>query len=68
MDRARVDIQAVSPSPQQFYWAEAMLGARLSRLQNEHVARLVAERPAGSLALVRFRSRIQAPRFRNSAT
>ncbi|MBI2765811.1 MAG: amidohydrolase [Chloroflexi bacterium] len=46
MDRSRVQIQAVSPSPQQFYWAEAELGARLSRLQNEHVAGLVAQRPA----------------------
>jgi aminocarboxymuconate-semialdehyde decarboxylase len=45
MDRMRVDVQAVSPSPQQFYWAEPELGARLSRLQNEHVAGLVAERP-----------------------
>lgn len=45
MDRSRVDIQAVSPSPQQFYWAEPELGARLSRLQNEHVAGMVAERP-----------------------
>ena len=39
MDRMRVDVQAISPSPQQFYWAEPALGARLSRLQNEHVAR-----------------------------
>lgn len=45
MDRSRVDVQAVSPSPQQFYWAEPELGARLSRLQNEHVATLVAQRP-----------------------
>jgi aminocarboxymuconate-semialdehyde decarboxylase len=45
MDRSRVDIQAVSPSPFQYYWAEPALGAKLSRLQNEHVARLVAERP-----------------------
>ena len=45
MARARIDVQAVSPSPQQFYWAEVKLGARLSRLQNEHVAALVAERP-----------------------
>lgn len=45
MDRSRVDVQAVSPSPQQFYWAAPELGARLSRLQNEHVAGLVARRP-----------------------
>jgi aminocarboxymuconate-semialdehyde decarboxylase len=45
MDHSRVDIQAVSPSPQQFYWAEPSLGARLSRLQNEHIAGMVATRP-----------------------
>lgn len=45
MDQARVDMQAVSPSPQQFYWAEPDLGRRLARLQNEHVAELVAKRP-----------------------
>jgi aminocarboxymuconate-semialdehyde decarboxylase len=45
MERSRVDIQAVSPSPQQFYWAEPELGARLSRLQNEHVSGMVADKP-----------------------
>lgn len=45
MDRARVDLQAVSPSPQQFYWAEPQLGQALSRLQNEHVAEMVAAKP-----------------------
>ncbi len=46
MDRSRVDIQAVSPSPLQFYWAEPELGARISRLQNEHVAALVNRSPS----------------------
>jgi aminocarboxymuconate-semialdehyde decarboxylase len=46
MDRARVDIQALSPSPQQFYWAEPEMGERLSRLQNEHVATLVGRKSA----------------------
>ncbi|MGE0599975.1 MAG: amidohydrolase family protein [Dehalococcoidia bacterium] len=45
MDRSRVEIQAVSPSPQQFYWAEADLGKRISRVQNEHVAGIVGARP-----------------------
>ncbi len=45
MDRSRVDIQAVSPSPQQFYWAEPELGKRISRLQNEHVAGMVSQHP-----------------------
>ena len=51
MDRSRVDIQAVSPSPQQFYWADRELGSRLSRLQNEHVATLVAQRPGRFVGL-----------------
>ncbi|MEO8539328.1 MAG: amidohydrolase family protein [bacterium] len=51
MDRSRVDIQAVSPSPQQFYWAEPTLGTRLARLQNEHIAALVAKNPARLVGL-----------------
>ncbi|MGH2633249.1 MAG: amidohydrolase family protein [Tepidiformaceae bacterium] len=51
MDSSRVDIQAVSPSPQQFYWADATLGARLSRTQNEHVAELVSQNPARFVGL-----------------
>lgn len=51
MDRASVDMQAVSPSPQQFYWAAPELGARLSRLQNEHVANLVEQAPARFVGL-----------------
>lgn len=51
MDRMAVDVQAVSPSPQQFYWAEPALGTRLSRLQNEHVAGMVAERPGQFVGL-----------------
>jgi aminocarboxymuconate-semialdehyde decarboxylase len=44
MDGAGVDVQVTSPSPQQFYWAEPATGARISRLQNEHVAGLVEKR------------------------
>lgn len=51
MDRSRVDIQAVSPSPQQFYWAEPALGGRLARLQNEHIAELVSRKPARLVGL-----------------
>jgi aminocarboxymuconate-semialdehyde decarboxylase len=60
MDAMRVDLQAVSPSPQQFYWADSDLGQRLSRLQNEHVAGLVAERPGRLVGLGSVP--LQAPR------
>lgn len=42
-----VDLQVVAPAPgQQHYWAEPDLLARLSRMQNEHVAGVVAADPA----------------------
>lgn len=46
MDRMGIDIQAVSPAPQQtYYWAEPGLGAELSRLINDRLAEIVAEWP-----------------------
>ena len=46
MDRMGVDIQAVSPAPNQTnYWAEPGMGAELSRMVNEGIARIVAETP-----------------------
>lgn len=43
MARMRVDHQVVLPAPgQQHYWAEPDLLVEISRLQNAHVARLVA--------------------------
>ena len=47
MAAMRVDRQLVLPAPgQQHYWAEPELLARISRLQNEHVAAMVATDPA----------------------
>ena len=41
-----VDRQVVAPAPgQQHYWAPAPLLAEISRVQNDHVAALVAKRP-----------------------
>jgi aminocarboxymuconate-semialdehyde decarboxylase len=46
MDRMGVDIQAISVMPPQyFYWTEPELGARLAAMQNENLARIVAEHP-----------------------
>jgi aminocarboxymuconate-semialdehyde decarboxylase len=41
-----VDVQVLSPSPNQYYyWAEAELAHELVRLQNEHIAELCAQHP-----------------------
>jgi aminocarboxymuconate-semialdehyde decarboxylase len=46
MDRMGIDIQAVSPAPQQtYYWTDPGLGAELSRSINERIARIVADHP-----------------------
>jgi aminocarboxymuconate-semialdehyde decarboxylase len=46
MDRMRVDRQAVSVAPPQFYyWADPALGRRLARMQNDHLAELVGKYP-----------------------
>ncbi len=46
MDRMGVDIQAISPSPNQYYyWTEGELGIRLARMQNERVAEIVRAYP-----------------------
>ena len=46
MDRMGVDIQAVSPAPNQTnYWAEPGMGAELSRMVNERIAEIVAATP-----------------------
>ncbi len=46
MDRMGIDIQAVSPAPQQtYYWTEPGLGAELSRSINERLAEIVAQWP-----------------------
>lgn len=46
MQRMRVDAQLVAPAPgQQHYWTEASVLRRISSMQNEHVAALVAQAP-----------------------
>src|SRR5258706_10831716 len=46
MDRMGIDIQAVSPAPQQtYYWTEPGLGAQLARQVNERIAEIVAKWP-----------------------
>ncbi len=46
MDRMGVDIQAVSPAPQQtYYWAEPGLGLEVSRMINDRLAQIVATWP-----------------------
>jgi aminocarboxymuconate-semialdehyde decarboxylase len=46
MDRMGIDIQAVSPAPQQtYYWTEPGLGAELSRTINDRLAEIVAAWP-----------------------
>ena len=46
MDRMGIDIQAVSPAPQQtYYWTEPGMGAELARMVNERLAEIVAKWP-----------------------
>ena len=46
MDRMGIDIQAVSPAPQQtYYWAEPGLGLEVSRMINDRLAEIVAQWP-----------------------
>jgi aminocarboxymuconate-semialdehyde decarboxylase len=46
MDRQGIDIQAVSPAPQQtYYWTEPKMGAELARQVNERLAEIVAKWP-----------------------
>jgi aminocarboxymuconate-semialdehyde decarboxylase len=46
MDRMGIDIQAVSPAPQQtYYWTDPGEGAQLARQVNERLAEIVAKWP-----------------------
>jgi aminocarboxymuconate-semialdehyde decarboxylase len=46
MDRMGVDVQAVSPSPNQtYYWTEPGMGQELARAVNERIARIAAQHP-----------------------
>ena len=52
MDRMGVDIQAVSPAPQQtYYWTEPGEGQALARMVNERLAEIVAKWPDRFVAL-----------------
>ncbi len=52
MDRMGIDIQAVSPSPNQtYYWTDPGLGAELARAVNERLAEIVAKWPDRFVAL-----------------
>jgi aminocarboxymuconate-semialdehyde decarboxylase len=57
MDAMGVDMQLLSPAPNQFYyWADPDLARQIARLINEHMAELVAQHPdrlvgLGSVAL-----------------
>jgi aminocarboxymuconate-semialdehyde decarboxylase len=46
MDRMGIDIQAVSPAPNQtYYWTDPGQGAELARMVNERIAQIVAQHP-----------------------
>ena len=52
MDRMGIDIQAVSPAPNQtYYWAEPGFGAELARMVNDRLAEIVAQWPDRFVAL-----------------
>ena len=52
MDRMGIDMQAVSPAPNQcYYWTEPELGVELSRMVNDRLAEIVACWPARFVAL-----------------
>jgi aminocarboxymuconate-semialdehyde decarboxylase len=52
MDRMGVDIQALSVAPVGFfYWTDPELGRELARMQNENMAKMVADHPDRFVAL-----------------
>jgi aminocarboxymuconate-semialdehyde decarboxylase len=52
MDRMGIDIQAVSPAPNQtYYWTEPGVGVELARLVNDRLAEIVASHPDRFVAL-----------------
>ncbi len=52
MDRMGIDIQAVSPAPNQcYYWTDPELGVELSRMVNNRLAEIVATWPERFVAL-----------------
>lgn len=52
MDRMGIDVQAVSPAPNQtYYWTEPGMGAELARALNERLAEIVTKWPERFVAL-----------------
>ena len=52
MDAMGIDVQAIAIAPPQFYyWTDPELGARLSAMQNDRLAEIVAEHPTRFVAL-----------------
>src|SRR5512145_1742255 len=52
MDRMGIDIQAVSPAPQQtYYWTDPGEGQQLARMVNERLAEIVSKWPERFVAL-----------------
>jgi aminocarboxymuconate-semialdehyde decarboxylase len=52
MDREKVDIQVISPTPITFgYWGDAKAADELSRYQNDFIARFVSENPRRFIGL-----------------
>jgi aminocarboxymuconate-semialdehyde decarboxylase len=46
MDRMGIDVQAISPAPNQtYYWSDPALGAELARMVNERIAEIVGRWP-----------------------
>ncbi len=47
MDKARVDVQILSPSPVMlYYWADSETGVTLSKLQNERISEICRQYPS----------------------
>ena len=66
MDKQGIDIQAISPAPQQtYYWTEPKTGAELARQVNERLAEIVGKWPTGSSASAPCRCRIRIWPCRN---
>src|SRR5436190_90892 len=52
MDKAGIDIQAVSPAPpQMFHWAEPGMGQELARMVNDRLTEIVSQHPDRFVAL-----------------
>jgi aminocarboxymuconate-semialdehyde decarboxylase len=52
MDKAGIDVQAVSPAPpQMFHWAEPGMGQELARMVNDRLAEIVSQHPDRFVAL-----------------